>query len=318
MANLISQNFAAVEAVFEENGFSEPQAQGITAGLAAESNLDPSIQEAGGGPGLGLAQFTTGIQQQAFNSIGGVNSSATDQAQLVADELTGNNSIVNESAAGNSILGTSTPQGALQAFVSQFERPASNTGDITRGTSVLNQLNSGSLTGASSVDPTFSDLTGQIPDDSMSIGADADPLGSGVSISQDATGSAGTADFGDLPDNIFDGSTAPVTSVASGTAGTAATGVAGAGGAPINITDLPGADTAITGAGKAIQSGAGTIGSDVTSAAGGITGTIASTINSLETYTSSTFVVVALAVLGIVFVAFGLGFFKPKQVLSVL
>jgi Phage tail lysozyme len=315
MANLISENFAAVEAVFEENGFSEAQSQGITAGLAAESNLDPSIQEAGGGPGLGLAQFTTGIQQQAFNSIGGVNSSATDQAQLIADELTGNNSIVNESAAGNSILGTSTPQGALQAFVSQFERPASNTGDITRGTSVLNQLNSGSLTGVSSVDPTFSDLTGQIPDESA-LGSD--PLGSSVSISQDATGSAGTADFGDLPDNIFDGSTAPVTSVASGTAGTAATGVAGAGGAPIDVTDLPGLDTSITGAGKAVQTGAGTIGSDVTSAAGGITGTIASTINSLETYTSSTFVAVALAILGIVFVAFGLGFFKPKQVLSVL
>jgi hypothetical protein len=172
-------------------------------------------------------------------------------------------------------------------------------------------------TGGGTVDDQFSDLTGELPDDSASLGPNSDPLGSSVSISQEATGSAGTADFGELPDNLFDGSTDPISTVAGG-ATTAATGVAGAGGTPVNITDLTGLDTSVTGAGKAVQTGAGTIGSSVTGAAGTVTGTAASAINSLETYTSSTFVVVALAIMGIVFVAFGLGFFKPKDVLALV
>jgi hypothetical protein len=110
----------------------------------------------------------------------------------------------------------------------------------------------------------------------------------------------------------FTGSPADLTGISSagavGIQGSVGT-VAGAGGAPVNITNLPGADTAITGAGKAAQSGAGTVGGDITSGVGSLTGTAASAISSLETYTSSAFVVIALVVLGAIFIAFVLGLF---------
>jgi Phage tail lysozyme len=296
MSNLISQNFADVEGVFENNGFSELQAQGITAGLAAESQLDPSIQEAGGGPGLGIAQFTSPSQQAAFAAIGGVNSSATQQAQLVADELLGNNSINPETNAGNNILGQTTSAGALNSFVSLFERPASTAGDLSRGSQVLSQF--GGTTGTSGVG------------DSVSINNDDDlNLAAATGIGND-TPNLTDADFAGLSDSDVTDATAPALSSATG----AATGIAGAGGTPVNITDLSGLDSSVSGAGKAVQSGAGTIGGDVTSAAGGITGTVASAISSLEQYTSSTFVVVALSVMGIIFVAFGLGLFGKNKV----
>jgi hypothetical protein len=125
-----------------------------------------------------------------------------------------------------------------------------------------------------------------------------------------------SADFGDLPDNIFDGSSTsdpvgagvgPLGNVAGGSLISA---IGGGGGAPINITDLPGADTAITGAGKAVQTGAGTIGTDVQQSAGGIAGTAASIFNNAQTYFSGAVAIVALVLLGLIFVAFGLGMFK--------
>jgi Cell Wall Hydrolase len=173
-------------------------------------------------------------------------------------------------------------------------------------------------TGASNVDGTgFSDITGQFPeDDGESVGSD--PLGS-VAINQDATGAAGTANFGDIPDNLFDDSQAP-TAVAS-TAGTASSGVgaaAGAGGIAVNLTDESQLPSSISGAGKAVQQGAGTIGSSVTGAASSAEGTLASAISSLENYTSSAFVVVALVVMGVVFVAFGLGLFGKRAVQQIV
>jgi hypothetical protein len=43
----------------------------------------------------------------------------------------------------------------------------------------------------------------------------------------------------------------------------------------MRVTDLPGADTAITGAGTAVQKGATTAGTDIETSAGGIAGTAA-------------------------------------------
>jgi hypothetical protein len=130
------------------------------------------------------------------------------------------------------------------------------------------------------------------------------PLGFGASGSTDGSTSS-----------TFTGSPADLTGISSaGAVGTQGTvGTIGAG-TPVDITDLSGLDTDVTGAGKAVQSGATTIGSDTTTAASGLTGTLASAVNSLETYTSSTFVVVALVVMGVIFVAFGLGMFGKQQI----
>jgi Phage tail lysozyme len=314
VANLINQNFGAVEQVFVNNGFTDEQAEGITAGLAAESQLDPSRQEtlANGlpGPGLGLAQFTSPSQQAAFASIGGVNSSATDQAQLVADELNGVDTINPETNAGNAIMNQTTSSGALSAFSRLFERPKDGgAGDISRGLQIL----SGNPGGAASTTATQSGIT-----NNSDIFDDPD---------NNLGNAAGTPDFEDLPDDTFDGAgatgstlAASGTSAASGataaTGSTGSTAATGAGGTPVNITDLPAADTAIKGAGSNVQSGLGNVSTGVTGAANAVAGTAASTINSLESYTSNAFVVVALAVMGIIFIAFGLGLFGKRSGLT--
>ena len=63
-------------------------------------------------------------------------------------------------------------------------------------------------------------------------------------------------------------------------------------------------------AGQAVQKGLGQAGTDVQQAAGGIAGTLTSAILSLETYTSEVFVVVAIVVVGVILIAYGLGLFK--------
>jgi hypothetical protein len=133
--------------------------------------------------------------------------------------------------------------------------------------------------------------------------APGNPLGFGASSATDASSTS-------------TGSPADLTGISSagavGMQGSVGT-VAGAGSAPVGITDLPGADTPITGAGKSVQSGVGTVGGDITSGVGGLTGTAASAISSLETYTYSAFVGIALVVMGIIFIAFGLGVFGKHR-----
>ncbi len=53
-------------------------------------------------------------------------------------------------------------------------------------------------------------------------------------------------------------------------------------------------------------------------AAAAVAGTLASTINSIEQYTSSAFVIAALVVVGVIFVAYGLGLFKARDVIPAL
>jgi len=124
-------------------------------------------------------------------------------------------------------------------------------------------------------------------------------------------------DFGDLPDNIFDGSSvAPA--VASGAAASGAgTAAAGAGGIAVNLTDETGLPSSVSGAGTAAKAGLTTAGGDVQTAAGGLAGTGASIINSAETYTSRAFVMIALVVMGAIFVAFGLSIFGKRALAAV-
>jgi hypothetical protein len=137
------------------------------------------------------------------------------------------------------------------------------------------------------------------------------PLGFGNSGATDSTSASGLANDPVTAEGIS--TIAPaVANVAGGSL------IAAAGGAPVNITDLPGADSAITSAGNSVKTGATTVGSDVTSGVSNLANTAASAINSLETYTSTTFVAVAIAIMGIIFVAFGLGLFGKKQVQQVV
>jgi hypothetical protein len=100
----------------------------------------------------------------------------------------------------------------------------------------------------------------------------------------------------------------------NGTIGTQGTAGTIGGGQPVNITDLPGLDTAVTGAGTAAQKGATQADSDVQAAAGGIVQTAASIFNSAQSYASGAVVVLGLCAMGLVFVAFGLGMFKDSNV----
>lgn len=119
----------------------------------------------------------------------------------------------------------------------------------------------------------------------------------------------GSDDIGDFYPDAASG--------AGSTAGGAVGAVAGAGGAPVDITDLPGLDQSVSGAGKAVQTGAGTIGTDVQQAAGGIAGTAASIFNNAQTYFSGAVAVIALVILGLIFVAFGLSMFKHNLAAAV-
>lgn len=270
-------NLSDAESFFEGQGWTPAQAQGIAAGLYAESGLNPSAVNPTSGA-TGIAQWLGSRLSGLFGS--GNSSTLQGQLQYVQNELTGS-----ESAAGGVIGSQSTASGALSAFITDFERPAAGgetTGDISRGTAALGQLGTSST--ATANDPLGSSLT-------------IDPNGASEFNSAAATGALGndqgTPNLGGGVSNTS-GQAIPASSTQNLGAG---------GGQPVNITDLPGLDTTVKGAGSAIQSGA-------QNAATGLTGTLASAVNSLEDYTNSAFVIFALVVVGAILLAYGLGLFK--------
>jgi hypothetical protein len=129
-----------------------------------------------------------------------------------------------------------------------------------------------------------------------------------------SSGAASTA-------STFTGSSADLTGISSagavGTQGSVGS-IGGAGGIAVNLTDETQLAPDVTAAGKAVQSGANTVGSNVTSSASNIANTAASAISSLEQYTSATFVAIAISVMGIIFVAYGLGLFGKKRVQQIV
>jgi hypothetical protein len=108
-------------AYFESQGWTRAQAAGIVANLEAESNLDPNVQQHGGGPGYGIAQWE-GPRQADFASWSGHDihgSSFAEQLQFVQYELTHS-----ESAAGNALQGAQNPSDAAVIVTQLYERPA--------------------------------------------------------------------------------------------------------------------------------------------------------------------------------------------------
>jgi hypothetical protein len=105
---------------FESQGWTRAQAAGVVANLQAESGLNPGIQQYGGGPGYGLAQWE-GPRQAEFAQWAGHDihgSSFSEQLQFVQYELTHT-----ESAAGNALHGAQNAADAGALVCRLYERP---------------------------------------------------------------------------------------------------------------------------------------------------------------------------------------------------
>ncbi len=146
------------------------------------------------------------------------------------------------------------------------------------GTATPNGLNATLSANENPSDPNYGDITGY---NVAGVNAASTDAGSGLQGTPSLSGGATNGAIGN-----------PLSS---------------GGGQPVNITDLPGLDTSVT-------SGASTVQSGLTGAAATVANTFASGLNALQTYTSSLFVVVALVVLGVIFIAFGLGLFGKREV----
>lgn len=113
-------------AYFESQGWSRAQSIGIVANLDLESRMEPGIDQIGGGPGYGLAQWE-GPRQRDFAAWSGHDirgSSFAEQLRFVQHELTGT-----ERAAGNALRGATDARSAAEIVCRLYERPADIPGD---------------------------------------------------------------------------------------------------------------------------------------------------------------------------------------------
>lgn len=111
---------------FQSQGWTRPQAIGIVANLDLESRMEPGINQIGGGPGYGLAQWE-GPRQRDFAAWSGHDirgSSFAEQLRFVQHELTGT-----ERAAGNALRGATDARSAAEIVCRLYERPADILGD---------------------------------------------------------------------------------------------------------------------------------------------------------------------------------------------
>jgi hypothetical protein len=114
---------------FQSQGWSEAQAAGIVANLDAESGMDPNINQIGGGPGYGLAQWE-GPRQASFREWAGKdirNSSFAEQLEFIQWELTHT-----EANAGDALRQVNDPREAASVFTRLYERPADSAGEAVR------------------------------------------------------------------------------------------------------------------------------------------------------------------------------------------
>lgn len=114
---------------FQSQGWSEAQAAGIVANLDAESGMDPNINQIGGGPGYGLAQWE-GPRQASFREWAGKdirNSTFAEQLEFIQWELTHT-----ESNAGDALRQVNDPREAASIVTRLYERPADSVGEAAR------------------------------------------------------------------------------------------------------------------------------------------------------------------------------------------
>lgn len=122
----------AIVSFFKGKGYTDAQAKGIAAGIFAESgNNHQAVNKDSGA--LGLGQWL-GSRQDALIRRYGPNPSKKDQLEFIHYELQGGDK------GGESVLRSKTAQGALNAYINNFMRPAKGaetSGDIQRGMSAL-------------------------------------------------------------------------------------------------------------------------------------------------------------------------------------
>ena len=114
---------------FQGQGWTRAQAIGIVANLDAESGMNEGVNQIGGGPGYGLAQWE-GPRQADFKAWAGHDihgSSFSEQLRFVQYELTHSNA-----GAGNALKGASTPGEAASIVCRLYERPADSAGEAVR------------------------------------------------------------------------------------------------------------------------------------------------------------------------------------------
>jgi spore coat assembly protein SafA len=122
---------------FESQGWTRAQAAGIVANLQAESGLQNGIQQHGGGPGYGLAQWE-GPRQAAFRQWAGHDihgSSFDEQLGFIQYELTHS-----ESGAGNALRRATSAGDAAQIVTRLYERPADTAGQSTYRAGLARQI----------------------------------------------------------------------------------------------------------------------------------------------------------------------------------
>jgi hypothetical protein len=139
--------------------------------------------------------------------------------------------------------------------------------------------------------------TPDITDSTFAGLTDADITGNPADAGSGAASTAASA----LPSD-------PATAYSGSTSNLVAALGAG-GGTPVNITDLPGLDTSVTGAGKAVQTGAGTIASAATNVGKAVTGEATGVVTSLETWLGREVTIFLLAVAGLIMLGVGLTMF---------
>lgn len=131
---------------FIGQGYTPNASAGIASGLYAESQLNPANVNPSSGA-FGISQLLGGRQTSFYDEYGYQNTSLANQLQFVNEELPSN--------GYDAIQNASSPQAALSAFITRFERPAAGsetTGDIARGTRALGMIDmSGAPTGSNSI-----------------------------------------------------------------------------------------------------------------------------------------------------------------------
>jgi len=142
----------SIAAFFRANGFGAAQANGIVAGMFAESHLNAGARNPTSGA-FGLGQWL-GPRKADFAKLFGhdLRSSTRDeQLRFMVWELKNK-----ESRAGRAIAGASTSGEALDAYVRRYMRPAAGMetmGDLARGGSLLALLSAQGGGAANAVRP---------------------------------------------------------------------------------------------------------------------------------------------------------------------
>lgn len=133
---------------FEDKGYSPAQARGIAAGIEAESRSDHTIRGGYKGRALGLGQWL-GPRREAIIREYGPNPTREQQLEFLHRELQGGD------AGGAAVRAATTEEGALNAYIRDFMRPAKGAqtdGDLQRGMAALGRERD-PLPGADAVAP---------------------------------------------------------------------------------------------------------------------------------------------------------------------